>query len=107
MSNENFNKDEEHILAHLENIYQNTRTQIKPTERLRNIKSHLKEVKVASGGDGLMQAEWNDENGLNKDAEKSITKMLVEQQKQLDAMVALLKNDVSDLNILKGDLAGF
>ena len=72
-----------------------------------SIKSHLKEVKVASGGDGLMQAEWNDENGLNKDAEKSITKMLVEQQKQLDAMVALLKNDVSDLNILKGDLAGF
>jgi len=107
VSNENFSKDEEHILAHLENIYQNTKTQVRPTERLRNIKSHLKEIKIGGGGDGLMQAEWNDENGLSEGAEKSITTMLVDQQKQLDAMVALLRNDVSDMNILKGDLASF
>lgn len=107
VSNENFSKDEEHILAHLENIYQNTKSEIKPTERLRNIKSHLKEIKIGGGGDGLMQAEWNDENGLSTDAEKSITSMLVDQQKQLDAMVALLKNDVSDMSILKADLAQF
>jgi len=99
--NENISKDEEHILANLEHVYTDTKTQSRPGERLRAIKGQLKES--GSGAEGLMDREANEEK-LSPDAEKSIAKMLAEQQKQLDAMVALIKTDVSDLAILKDDL---
>ena len=54
---------------------------------------------------GLMQQDLGSETSLSPEAEKSIAKMLAEQQKQLDAMVALIKTDVADIAILKDDLS--
>ena len=80
------------------------KTQSRPTDRLRAIKGQLKEAHNGMDSGGLMQRDLASEASLSSEAEKSIATMLADQQKQLDAMVALIKTDVADIAILKDDL---